>query len=300
MLNSFGYTFRKEGHTKIIEYDLSPKQKEMHQLLNLSRPDVLARDRADSKNVDEGYVGSDDSEMDEDEPAPQASFTDDEKSDDEVDGDVPRNVSPGPARAANGREKSSRGRNERVLTPEECRAHIRRLFFNDSEICSLIFGRHGPLATMNNSLSGKSLASADMFFMDVIPVSPTRFRPPAKLGEILFEHPQNLLLTKVLNTSYRLRDLNVDLRALSVKGADVVASAVAAADRTRILGHLIDSLVQLQVDVNSFMDSNKNPAPMKQGQLPPAGIKQGLEKKEGLFRKHMMVRSFTSSIYQST
>jgi DNA-directed RNA polymerase I subunit RPA1 len=28
---------------------------------------------------------------------------------------------------------------------------------------------------------------------------------------------------------------------------------------------------------------------MRMGKLPPAGVKQGLEKKEGLFRKHMMV-----------
>ena len=57
------------------------------------------------------------------------------------------------------------------------------------------------------------------------------------------------------------------------------------------MGMLLEALVQLQVDVNSFMDSSKNPAPMRQGKLPPPGVKQGLERKEGLFRKHMMVSS---------
>jgi DNA-directed RNA polymerase I subunit RPA1 len=123
-----------------------------------------------------------------------------------------------------------------------------------------------------------------MFFMEVIPVAPTRFRPPAKLGDVLFEHPQNELLAKVLNTSYRLRDLNLDLRSASLK-TDTFDEAM----RSRILGTLLDALVQLQVDVNSFMDSSKNPAPMSGGKLPPAGVKQSLEKKEGLFRKHMMV-----------
>jgi DNA-directed RNA polymerase beta' subunit len=104
------------------------------------------------------------------------------------------------------------------------------------------------------------------------------------MGETLFEHPQNELLTRLLNTSYRIRDLNADLRAASFKSSNLNDTA-----RRRILGQLLDSLVQLQIDVNSFIDSGKNPQPVRQGKLPPAGIKQNLEKKEGLFRKNMMV-----------
>jgi DNA-directed RNA polymerase beta' subunit len=185
-------------------------------------------------------------------------------------------------RAANGKVKTKRGRNERVMAPEECRANLRRLFFNEAIICSLIFGRHGPFAPL--SQDGLSFASADMFFMDVVPVAPTRFRPPAMMNDTLFEHPQNELLSKVLNTSYRLRDLNIELRAASQKTPDFDE-----ATRKKLMGALLERLIQLQIDVNSFMDSSKNPAPMRQGKLPPAGVKQGLEKKEGLFRKHMMV-----------
>jgi DNA-directed RNA polymerase I subunit RPA1 len=123
-----------------------------------------------------------------------------------------------------------------------------------------------------------------MFFMDVIPVSPTRFRPPAKMGETLFEHPQNELLAKILNTSYRLRDINDDLRVAESK-----VSATDEITRRALLSRLLEGLVQLQHDVNSFIDSSKNPTVMRQGKLPPAGVKQGLEKKEGLFRKNMMV-----------
>lgn len=185
-------------------------------------------------------------------------------------------------KSASGKAKTARGRNERVMPPEECRAHLRRLFRNEAVMCSLLFGRHGPFAPL--SQHNLSLASADMFFMEVLPVSPTRFRPPAKLGDVLFEHPQNELLSRVLSTSYRLRDLNNNLRAASAKGSDVDE-----AGRRRILQSLLDSLIQLQVDVNSYIDSSKNPAPIRQGRLPPAGVKQGLEKKEGLFRKNMMV-----------
>jgi len=185
-------------------------------------------------------------------------------------------------KAANGRVKSARGRNERIMAPEECRAHLRLLFANETTLCSLIFGRHGPMSPVVNGLS---VASADMFFMDVVPVSPTRFRPPTKMGETLFENPHNELLTKMLTTSYRLRDLNAELRGASAKTSTTDEDA-----RRKLLGILLETLVQLQVDVNSFVDSGKNTTRLRNGKLPPPGIKQVLEKKEGLFRMHMMVR----------
>jgi len=187
------------------------------------------------------------------------------------------------SRAVDVKVKEKRGRKERVIAPEECRGHLRRLFRNESVICSLLYGRHGPFAPI--SPQGLSRASADIFFMEVMPVSPTRFRPPAKMGETIFEHPQNELLSKILRTSYRLRDLNTQLRAASTK--DVVESD-SVTTRTTIFGTLLETLIQLQVDVNSFVDSSKNPTLVRQGKLPPAGVKQGLEKKDGLFRMHMM------------
>ncbi|KAG2154984.1 uncharacterized protein EDB93DRAFT_1130600 [Suillus bovinus] len=277
---AFAYTFRKEGFTKIIEYDLSVKQKNQHRAISLKRPDVLlfqqqAADASKSRSEPSNTMDVD-SESDS-EPEGEPTYSDEEE---ELQATrlLKKNDLP---RAANGKVKTTRGRNERVMAPEECRAHLRLLFRNCPEICSLIFGRHGPFSPLN--AAGLSLASADMFFMEVIPVPPTRFRPPATMGETLFEHPQNELLAKVLNTSYRLRDLNADLHAASVK-----QSGIDDTTRRRLFSALLEGLVQLQADVNSFMDSNKNPTPVRNGKLPPAGVKQGLEKKEGLFRKHMM------------
>ncbi|KAF8471484.1 beta and beta-prime subunits of DNA dependent RNA-polymerase [Gautieria morchelliformis] len=273
-----GYTFRKEGHTKIIEYDLPVKQKAQNIAAGRRRPDVLLPERYPTKpNTDTEREQHSDEEMESEEDKGE-----DVMSVDDDQGDKEPQSSQLP-RAASGKVKTKRGRNERVMAPEECRAHLRRLFRNEPELCSLLYGRHGPLAPLSSK--GVSEASADMFFMEVMPVSPTRFRPPAKLGDTLFEHPQNELLTKILNTSYRLRDLNADLRTASTKEAVHEDSGAA---RTGMLRALIEALVQLQVDVNSFIDSGKNPTPVRQGKLPPAGVKQGLEKKEGLFRMHMM------------
>ncbi|EIW82067.1 beta and beta-prime subunits of DNA dependent RNA-polymerase [Coniophora puteana RWD-64-598 SS2] len=264
-----GFTFRKEGHTKVIEYDLTPKQKSQHAYSGLKRPRVLdlapVPNHSDINHMD---VDSASSES-EGEGEPILS----------EDNDEPPNVAKPSedhqARAVNGKIKGKRGRNERLMPPEECRAHIRRLFKNESTLCSLLYGRHGPFAPLTPT--GLSLASADMFFMEVVPVPPTRFRPPVRMGETLFEHQQNELLSKVLNSSYRVRDANANVRAKD-----------ATKDQSRAEEYLWDSVVQMQIDVNSFIDSNKNPAPVRQGKLPPAGVKQGLEKKEGLFRKHMM------------
>lgn len=256
-------------------------------MLTRKRPDVLLAEKTGSftllqqsrptadTDVDMDGFQAEESEEEEEEEGDDVETIHLEKSivdTDAKDGQLPR--------AANGRMKTARGRNERVVAPEECRAHLRRLFHNEAVTCSLIFGRHGPL-----SREALSYASADMFFMEVIAVSPTRFRPPVKMGETLFEHPQNELLSRILGTSYRMRDIHVEFRTLQQKKDEPSDEGA----HRKVLASLLELLVQLQVDVNSFIDSSQNPQPVRQGKLPPPGVKQGLEKKEGLFRKHMMV-----------
>ncbi|KAF9268176.1 beta and beta-prime subunits of DNA dependent RNA-polymerase [Marasmius fiardii PR-910] len=273
---SFAYTFRKEGHTKIIEYDLSAKQKLRNTRI---RPDVFKSHSAkpESKAQQDSDVEMSGSESDDE---GESVGLEGDEDDEEEDKSSERKEDSLP-RAANGKVKTKRGRNERVIAPEECRAHLRRLFENESTMCSLLYGKHGPFAKVSSE--GLSLASADMFFLDVLPVTPTRFRPPSKMNDVMYEHPQNELLAKVLQTSYRLRDINIRLKEVSAKG-----EAYDEAERKKSMASLLEALIQLQVNVNSFMDSNKNPTPMRQGKLPPTGVKQTLEKKEGLFRKHMM------------
>ncbi|KAF8306029.1 beta and beta-prime subunits of DNA dependent RNA-polymerase [Clavulina sp. PMI_390] len=277
--SAVGYTFRKEGHTKVIELDLSERVKEQNNARNLVRPNVLAAEALQQLRA----TSPSDNGMDIDAAHGRGDM--DEASDADMDEEDAEAALP---KSVSGKQKTKRGRNERLVTPTECRAHLRRLFANERVLCSLLYGRHGPYAKTNSA--GLASASADLFFMDVVPVSPTRFRPPAKMGDITFEHTQNQLLGKIITTSYRLRDLNSTLRLASGKNAvdPSTNSAYTKEQREKVTKDLITSLVQLQIDVNSFMDSNKNPAPTYQGKLPPQGVKQLLEKKEGLFRKNMM------------
>ena len=181
----------------------------------------------------------------------------------------------------------------RVVPASECRANLRRLFANEAEICALIFGRHPMFA------NGGSAPSADVFFIEVICVTPTRFRPASVMGDQTFENAQNELLTKILNTAFTVRDRNAQAQAFQKKSnyplLDGVSEEQAKTlqqqweqDRRMAMDQLLGAMMELQVSVNCYIDSSKNPAPMRQGQAPPPGVKQGLEKKEGLFRKHMM------------
>lgn len=103
----------------------------------------------------------------------------------------------------------------------------------------------------------------EIFFMQAIPVPPNRFRPPMHLGGMTVEHAQNVFLNKILTS-------NELVRASFVSKNEAIAYK-----------HWID----LQTQLNCFMDSSKDPS-LNQNQAP--GIRQLLERKEGIFRKHMM------------
>ena len=103
--------------------------------------------------------------------------------------------------------------------------------------------------------------AADKFFLDVLGVPPPRFRPAQTVGGVLAEHPQNVVLGKVLL-------LSKQIRALKGEGSEA---------------KLLDLWLRLQGEVNNYEDTSKST-----NRDQPPGIKQLLEKKEGLFRKHMM------------
>jgi DNA-directed RNA polymerase I subunit RPA1 len=291
---AYGNTFRKEKSIKIVEYDLTPKQKQANQVLNLKKPSagfgangrslVTKKKKGDAMDVDEGIEASsasgssgseDEMEVDEDEQS--------DESEDQVDEGLGDD---GVARTASGQIKGSRGRNERVMAVAEVRGHLRRAFQLEAEMCTLLYGHHGNVSAR---VHARPAPVADMFFMDVVLVTPTCFRPASMMGDDLFENAQNTLLTALINTCDRVTQINQTMRDFErLDKSPELAEKLKAFDRTRSFEMLLNSLVQLQHDVNSFIDSTKNPTVMKQGKLPPPGIKQLLEKKEGLFRKHMM------------
>ena len=248
-------------------------------------------DDDDDGSESDGSEAKEDNEMEVDESVHESDEESGEDLENDDDGRTPSTV----ARTASGKIKGAKGRNERVMSPSEVRSHLRILFSKEPELCTLLYGRHGVPAGMKKTVHPSTIA--DMFFLDVIPVSPTRFRPPARMGEELFENAQNSLLSTVITTSKRIQELNQRLidHTKAEKGEQLM-DAIAKAEGVRTYELLLEALIKLQHDVNSFMDSSKNPQLMRQGKLPPPGVKQLLEKKEGLFRKHMMVSFHVSAV----
>lgn len=103
----------------------------------------------------------------------------------------------------------------------------------------------------------------DVFFMQAVPVPPNRFRPPMHLGGMVVEHGQNQYLNKILQSN------------------ELVRSNFASNNEALAYKFWID----LQTHLNCYMDSAKDPS-LNQNAAP--GIRQLLERKEGMFRKHMM------------
>nr|CAA32887.1 unnamed protein product [Schizosaccharomyces pombe] len=248
---SFSPNFRKEGFAKIFEIPLSGKNLQFMEQTGKIRSDVL-RDTSKKHHEDEGYDGDSDS-----------------SNESEVEGIDLFEEDPNPLK---NKSKSPIAHGAKYMTSTEVRNHLRRLFVKENVVLSRLYAHK----------RGKP-ASADMFFLQNIAVPPTRFRPASKMGDEVHENIQNELLTRILQSSIQIaslsKDSTVEVNPDEKEGLE---------RRSRAFELLINAFVQLQHDVNSLIDSNRNPSSGGQSRTVPPGIKQILEKKEGLFRKHMM------------
>ena len=154
------------------------------------------------------------------------------------------------------------------LTPLHVQSILQKLWHREHESCALIYGDG---------------ASWRMFFVEVLAVPPSRFRPPAILGEQQFEHPANSYYAEIVRLGERI--LAASKSNPSNFASSSPQNSTSQPSNPNALMH--QAWLQLQDQVTWLMDSARAPA-VSGGKQPPAGIRQLLEKKEGLFRKHMM------------
>ncbi|CAI9761147.1 unnamed protein product [Fraxinus pennsylvanica] len=147
------------------------------------------------------------------------------------------------------------------LLPSEVRDIVRRLWENESPICSYICDIQQQ---QQHDESGR-VTGHSMFFLESILVPPIKFRPPAKGGDSVMEHPHTLLLGKVLQSNIALGNVHVN-----------------SAEHSKIINRWMD----LQQSINVLYDSKTATGPGKKDIT--SGICQLLEKKEGIFRQKMM------------
>ncbi|XP_051116199.1 DNA-directed RNA polymerase I subunit 1 [Andrographis paniculata] len=145
------------------------------------------------------------------------------------------------------------------LLPSEVKDILRHLWKNEATLCSYICNIQQNQFKFSGDMEGYS-----MFFLETVLVPPIKFRPPAKGGNSVMEHPHTVLLGKVLQTNSALGNAHIN-----------------SAETSKIITRWMD----LQQSINLLFDSK---TATTQAQKDVSGICQFLEKKEGIFRQKMM------------
>ncbi|KAF4472818.1 DNA-directed RNA polymerase I subunit RPA1 [Fusarium albosuccineum] len=154
---------------------------------------------------------------------------------------------------------------QRYLSPMEVRARLVELFNKEQDLISLLY-RSKPTTRSSPRVT------PDMFFITCLLVPPNRYRPEARTGESqISEAQQNSLYKSILRGCTKIAQVYT---ALSEKTEDIVP--------------LHEAWTELQEGVNALVDRNANPMRGAAAARNEDGIKQILEKKEGLFRKNLM------------
>eukprot|EP00512_Aurantiochytrium_limacinum_P000745 CAMPEP_0171488598 /NCGR_PEP_ID=MMETSP0958-20121227/2288_1 /TAXON_ID=87120 /ORGANISM="Aurantiochytrium limacinum, Strain ATCCMYA-1381" /LENGTH=1959 /DNA_ID=CAMNT_0012021713 /DNA_START=133 /DNA_END=6012 /DNA_ORIENTATION=- len=201
-----------------------------------------------------------------------------------------------PAASANASAEPS---GEVYVHPLEVQEQLRALWRAETALVSRIWCR---------VRGGLNPQGFEAFFCQTIAVPPSRFRPPARMGEATFEHSQNTALSTILKADENLRLIFSDDEEEEAKknrdnsedssddeDAAILNSHFKSGSKSsggaQNLGRLksdtltlaLNQWVVLQDSVNTFLDSSKSLS-----RDPQPGVRQGLEKKQGLFRQNMM------------
>ncbi|XP_017866097.1 PREDICTED: DNA-directed RNA polymerase I subunit RPA1 [Drosophila arizonae] len=174
----------------------------------------------------------------------------------------------------------SSGQNK-VIFADECRRYLRKIYENYPEFLKLLV----PVLNLNSSESSPSedYSPVDIFFMDTIPVTPPRARPMNVINDMMKGNPQTDIYVNIIENNHVL---NVILKFMKGQQDKLNDAARAAYQNMRgASGHekLYNAWLSLQSSVDVLLDVN-----MSRDIKSAEGLKQVLEKKEGLIRKHMM------------
>eukprot|EP00457_Paulinella_chromatophora_P000205 gb/GEZN01000205.1/.p1 GENE.gb/GEZN01000205.1/~~gb/GEZN01000205.1/.p1 ORF type:complete len:1772 (+),score=298.07 gb/GEZN01000205.1/:92-5407(+) len=298
---------RKDGSLKFWVIPWSSKQNNQIEAAGVAIPDIMRQGPADSaeESNERGKKQEPDSDLEqdmEDETALNAEeagadLLDDESgSDAELSGaerDKPRRRVPAEAKEMNrGKPKSDEegGSSSRLLLPNEVLRYIKRLWHAEVELLDLVFGSkpRGPTGPCRGVWQKQDW---NIFFLNLLPVSPCRFRPPAKLNGTTFDHPQNFYYKVILKSQEQLKEFAKEHRGYQQKKQDEEKDLDREEEEDikelQDMSHqkFVETWLKMQNAVNQLMDSSKGTK--KEGET-PQGIRQSLEKKEGLFRKNMM------------
>ena len=271
------HKYRKDRFVKIFRKPLTQKEAfamvqsghkakdpvvELHKRLRAEREASRKRKREAEK--DEGIADMDidgEEEAGEEEEDGDDVMLEEEESDEEV------RVAGGEVPTAGKKKDEAQ---ETYLNPARVHAYLTQLFERDQDILSIVYG--------HPRRKGSKPLTPDMFFMRTILVPPNRYRPEARTGsDEIAEAQENSLYKNIINACDTLYIIQRELSGKQEPNPQY---------RARTYADLENTWIQLQEAVNSLID--RNLAPPLRALRAPEGIKQKLEKKEGMFRKYMM------------
>uniref|UniRef100_A0A8C3JZE6 DNA-directed RNA polymerase subunit n=1 Tax=Calidris pygmaea TaxID=425635 RepID=A0A8C3JZE6_9CHAR len=161
------------------------------------------------------------------------------------------------------------------LTPMTAKEYILALWKNEGFFLRYLFPGMDP-----HDGSG---FSPDMFFLDLLVVPPSRYRPVNRVGDRLFTNGQTVNLQAVMKDAKMIRKLLVFMET-GENDEPLDHSVLTMISGQTIADKLYNAWIRLQSHVNIVFDSDMDKLVTEKY----PGIRQLLEKKEGLFRKHMM------------
>uniref|UniRef100_A0A182MWW7 DNA-directed RNA polymerase subunit n=1 Tax=Anopheles culicifacies TaxID=139723 RepID=A0A182MWW7_9DIPT len=173
-----------------------------------------------------------------------------------------------------------------VAIARDIQLFLRKLYANDGTLLSLLF----PV------LSTKQEHPTDIFFMEVVPVTPTKTRPVTRSNRnqgrsTLMEHAQTVLLRNVVIA-------NSTVRAVLIAGEgnkpedmtetlfNQMKTICQYANGDSVAEKIYNAWLELQKNVDQLLDVEKLTIGSKQAIT--FGLKQLIEKKTGLIRMNMM------------
>ncbi|XP_040191174.1 DNA-directed RNA polymerase I subunit RPA1 [Rana temporaria] len=174
------------------------------------------------------------------------------------------------------------------LTPSTTQEHVEALWENEGFFLDCLF---------SGMEIGKEF-SPDIFFLDLVVVPPARYRPVNRLGDQMYTNAQTVNLQAVLKDVTLIQKLLAVMAEERTKPPQETEICLEQSEPSQVIDRsflallpgqtltdkLYNSWIRLQSHVNIVFDSDMDR--LMTDKFP--GIRQILEKKEGLFRKHMM------------
>uniref|UniRef100_H2RY51 DNA-directed RNA polymerase subunit n=1 Tax=Takifugu rubripes TaxID=31033 RepID=H2RY51_TAKRU len=169
------------------------------------------------------------------------------------------------------------------MTASVAREHTNKLWENEGFFLKCLFSGVEEMPSQQGD------RCSDLFFLEMLVVPPCRYRPVNRLGDQMFTNGQTVNMQAVMKDCGTIRKL---MALIAEEKTAVETEAPHQEDQTflssihglTLTDKLYNIWIRLQTHVNIVFDSDMDKMMMEKY----PGIRQILEKKDGLFRKHMM------------